>query len=81
MKIRRARRMTPSPHQAVCDDQAPTCAEQHPTLIGVAGRMLTSWPDTARFLLVLAVLAALVGGLLWLVPLDLVLGPIKISRV
>lgn len=80
MKIRRQRLRAPSPPPVVVGDGHSSCAE-HPTLIGVTGRMLTTWADTSRLLLVLIVLAVLAAGVLWLVPLDVELGPIKITRM
>lgn len=80
MKINRRRLRAPSRPPAVVGDEHLSCAE-HPTLIGVTGRMLTTWADTGRLLLVLTVLTVLAAGVLWLVPLDVELGPIRITRV
>lgn len=47
----------------------------------MTGRLLTTWADTTRLVLVLTVLIVLAAGALWFVPLDVELGPIRITRV
>jgi hypothetical protein len=59
------------------DEQTSGSAEQQ-DLIGLASGILTSWPNTWRAVLLFTVLVCLLGGLLWLVPMDIEIGMIRI---
>lgn len=47
---------------------------------GVAGRLLSDWPSTGRLILVLVVCAALTTGMFMIAPVDVELGPIKLTH-
>jgi hypothetical protein len=59
-------------------EQASARAEQQ-NLIGLAYKVLASWPATWRVVCVLTVLVSLVAALLWLVPMDIEIGQVKVS--
>jgi hypothetical protein len=66
-----------------CDDQSLTndepCDERH-ALTRLADRIVTSWANTTRLLVVLTVLIVLLTAALWLLPVDVRIGPFQIIR-
>lgn len=65
-----------------CDDSPSQSAERHDerhALIRLADRILTSWANTARVLIVLGVLTALVTGALWLLDINIHIGSVRIT--
>lgn len=63
----------------VSADTTSTHDDRQPGVIGLTGRILTSWPNTARTLLTLVVLIGMVAAALWLVPMAIELGPLRIT--
>lgn len=61
-------------------DRSPACDERSGSgLAGLVAKALDSSPAAWRLVLLLVVAVLLVGGLLWMVPLDIQVGPITIS--
>lgn len=44
------------------------------------GQAIANWPTTLRLAVLIALVVVLLSGALWLVPLNLTLGPIEISQ-
>lgn len=72
MTVRRGRRRTPA-HE---DEAASPVGERPETLVGLMGQVVGNWSTTLR---VVALLALLILGL-WLLPVDLTLGPLEITK-
>lgn len=67
------------PVGSVSADRTSTDDDRQAGLIGLTGRILTSWPNTARTLLTLVVLIGMVAATLWLVPMAIEFGPLRIT--
>lgn len=52
--------------------------EQQPGLVELVIRTTETWPRTWRLVVLLVAVVGLVGGLLWLVPFELVFGPFSL---
>jgi hypothetical protein len=73
----------PGPQTPSCDDQPPTRDEEQSerhTVTRLAYRIVTSWPNTARLLAVIVVAFGLVIFGLWLLQVDVQVGPLRIMR-
>lgn len=53
-----------------------TIGERQETFAGLVMTAISSWPTTLR----VAVLIAIIAAALWLLPIDLVLGPLQITK-
>ncbi len=61
-------------------DRSPNRDEQQQGgLAGLVTRAVTSWPSTWRLVIILVVLFALLAGLLWFVPMDIEVGPLRLA--
>jgi len=63
----------------VSADRTSTDDDRQAGVIGLAGRILSSWPHTARALVLFAVLVGVLAAALWLVPAAVELGPLRIT--
>lgn len=83
MTIRPNESELPGRQAGSCDDEPLPRAEPHDerhTLTRLADRIVTSWPNTLRLLAVITVLFGLLIFGLWLLQIDLQLGPLHITR-
>lgn len=80
MTLRERCRRRPSPEGGADGDEPTVCAE-HASVIGLAGRIVGSWPSTWRTLVLVVVIVAVVALALWLVPMAVELGPMRITRL
>lgn len=55
--------------------------ELQPNLINLIKHTVDSWPRTFRLALLLTLVVVLFGALFWAVPLEVIIGPVSLTRL